>query len=128
VTIALICPYSFANYEIIEQELLKNNKITKLMCATPNACKFAKIFSEKHQIEYYKEERGGAKETFSFISMLKNRKNSPFSKVSVFGSKQILHFFSAAFVPFINDLRSKKLIHNESSLYLFCFIFSQVIQ
>jgi hypothetical protein len=59
VTIALICPYSFANYEIIEQELLKNNKITKLMCATPNACKFAKIFSEKHQIEYYKEERGG---------------------------------------------------------------------
>ena len=58
-TIALICPYSFENYEIIEQELLKNNKITKLMCATPNACKFAKIFSEKHQIEYYKEERGG---------------------------------------------------------------------
>ena len=58
-TIALICPNSFENYEIIEQELLKNKKITKLLCATANACKFAKIFSDKNIIEYYREERGG---------------------------------------------------------------------
>ena len=58
-TIALICPYSFEDYKTIEQELLKNHHIKKLMCATPNACKFAKIFSDKHNIEYYKEERGG---------------------------------------------------------------------
>jgi len=58
-TIALICPHSFEDYKIIEQELLKNENITKLMCATSNACKFAKIFSEKHNIEYYREERGG---------------------------------------------------------------------
>jgi hypothetical protein len=56
--IALICPSSFNDYDIVEKELDKNRNIRILTCATENAYEFIKCYANKHNIEYYKESRG----------------------------------------------------------------------
>jgi len=57
-TIAFVCPDSFKDYETAEEELLKNEDITKITCATTNACTLAKTFASKYNIEHYRECRG----------------------------------------------------------------------
>ena len=57
-TIAFVCPDSFIDYEAVEEELLKNEGISKITCATTNACTLAKTFASKYNIEHYRESRG----------------------------------------------------------------------
>ena len=57
-TIAFICPDSFTDYKAAENELLKNENISKVTCATTNSCSLAKKFTTKHNIEHYRETRG----------------------------------------------------------------------
>ena len=58
-TIAFVCPSSFNDYEAMEKELLKNNSISKITCATDTACNLVEKFISKHtSIEHYRETRG----------------------------------------------------------------------
>ncbi len=57
-TIAFVCPDSFKDYKAVEEELLKNKSISKITCATTNACTLAKTFASKYNIEHYRETRG----------------------------------------------------------------------
>jgi len=57
-TVAFICPNSFSDYEAVEKALLKNENITKITCATTNACMLVKTFTSKYNIELYRESRG----------------------------------------------------------------------
>ncbi|MBT5935650.1 hypothetical protein [Sulfurimonas sp.] len=57
-TIAFVCPDSFNDYEAVEKELLKNEGLDKITCATTNSCSLAKKFAIKHNVEHYRETRG----------------------------------------------------------------------
>jgi len=58
-TIALICPDSFDNSELVEESLNKNSNIAKITCATSNSYKLSKRYADKFDIEHYRETRGG---------------------------------------------------------------------
>ena len=58
-TIAFVCPSSFNDYEAMEKELLKNNSISKITCATDTACSLVEKFTSTYNsIEHYRETRG----------------------------------------------------------------------
>ena len=50
-TIAFVCPDSFSDYETVENVLLKNDNITKIICATTNACTLVQSYASKYNIE-----------------------------------------------------------------------------
>ncbi len=57
--IAFVCPDSFDNYELMEQEFQKNENIGKITCATTNSYELSKQYADKFNIEHYRETRGG---------------------------------------------------------------------
>jgi len=59
-TIAFVCPSSFNDYKAMEKELLKNDSISKITCATDTACSLVeKFISNNSSIEHYREISGG---------------------------------------------------------------------
>lgn len=60
--IALVCPDSFKDYIAIEKEFLKNEKISKVICTTTNACNLLHDFSVKYNISREQIKISGRKE------------------------------------------------------------------
>ncbi len=51
-TVAFVCPDSFTDYEAVEKELLKNEGISSIVCATTNAYNLIEVFSLKFDIKH----------------------------------------------------------------------------
>lgn len=58
-TIAFVCPDSFNNYELMEENFQQNENISKITCATTNSYELSKRYADKFNIEHYRETSGG---------------------------------------------------------------------